>query len=266
MRRCASIFATLILGTALAAAQDFSVYPDLIVLAEKEGADLGCEPVPDARSLEVLSPVLPRGGHLTLVLVVRAKAGTGFAVDVGLNPKDRTLLRLFRFFPGTRYANSSFAQPLQEAPLPLRGRIGEGQRCAIFLLDVEAKRDVPMERVKVEPAAWLEGSDADTGWSRYPLEVRIGETRTERETGFEECDVPLETVARAAYLGAEKGCRPVQLSCKPTMESTVGSLLTRQLHSDFPIPADRPACSEIDAQEPLIPGLLKARAKAARGR
>ncbi len=266
MRNCATLLAICILGTAIAAAQDFSVYPDLIVLAEKEGADLGCEPVPDARGLEVLSPVLPRGGHLTLVLVVRAKPGTGFAVDVGLNPKERTPLRLFRFFPGMRYANSSFAQPLQEAPLPLRGRIGEGQRCAIFLLDVAANRDAPLERVKVEPAAWLEGANADTGWSRYPLEVRIGEARSDRETGLEECDAPLESVARAAYLGAEKGCRPVQLSCKATMEATVGSLLTRQLNSDFPIPADRPACSEIDAQEPLLPALLKARAKAARGR
>lgn len=266
MRRWAAIVGFIILGTAQAAAQDFSVYPDLIVLAEKEGADLGCEPSPDARGLEVLSPVLPRGGHLTLVLVVRGKPGAGFIVDVGLNPKERTPLRLFRFFPGARYASSFFAQPLQEAPMPLRGRIGEGQRCAVFLLDVGAHRDAPLERVKVEPAAWLEGNDSETGWSRYPLEVRIGEARSEREQGLEECEAPLEIVARGTYIAAEKGCRPAQLSCKPTMEATIGSLLTRQFQSDFPVVGDRPACTDSDGQESLIPALLKARAKASRGR
>lgn len=266
MRHWAAFLGILILGAAGAVAQDFSVYPDLIVLAEREGADLGCEPAPDVRNLEVLSPVLPRGGHLTLVLVVRAKAGSAFAVDVGLNPKERTPLRLFRYFPGMRYANSFFAQPLQEAQLPLRGRIGEGQRCAIFLLDVQARRDAPLERVKVEPAAWLEGADRETGWSRYPLEVRISEARGDREVGLEECEATLETVARAAYQAAEKGCKPAGLSCKGSIEATVGSVLTRQLHSDFPELQSAPACAAIEAGEALIPSLMKARAKAARGR
>ncbi len=270
MRRSAALSFAWILGTALAAAQDFSVYPDLIVLAEKEGADLGCEPSPDARSLEVLSPVLPRGGHLTLVMVVRAKAGSGFAIDVGLNPKDRTPLKLYRYFPGIRYANSFFAQPLEEAPLPLRGRIGEGQRCAIFLLDVQAKRDAPLDRVKVEPAVWLEGNVAGsadaTAWSRYPLEVRIAAERGSGDAVLEECESPLESVARAAYLGAERNCRPPALACKTTIDTTVGSLLTRQLRADFPTSPDWPACAAPDSPEPIIPALIKARAKAAKNR
>jgi hypothetical protein len=269
MRRWASWAAlsfAWILGTALAAAQDFSVYPDLIVLAEKDGADLGCEPSPEARSLEVLSPVLPRGGHLTLVLVVRAKSGSGFAIDVGLNPKDRTPLKLYRYFPGLRYANSFFAQPLEESPMPLRGRIGEGQRCAIFLLDVGANRDAPLERVKVEPAVWLEGAPDPSGWSRYPLEVRIAAERSPSDATLEECEAPLESVARSAYLGAERNCRPPALACKATIESTVGSLLARQFRADFPISPDWPACAAPESPEPLIPALIKARAKSARNR
>jgi hypothetical protein len=264
MRRCAVIPILTILGAWIAAAQDFSVYPDLVVLAEKEGGDLGCEPLPDARNLEVLSPLLPRGGHLTLVLVVRAKAGTGFAIDVGLNPKDRTPMRLYRYFPGLKYANSFYAQPLEEVTMPLRARVAEGQRCAIFLLDVSARRDAPLERVKVEPAAWL--GVPDQAWSRYPLEVRIAEARAEEDSALEECEATLASVARAAYQSREKSCRPPGIACRETIEATVGSLLTRQFRSDFPPSATGPACIESEDPGGLISALLKARASAAKSR
>ncbi len=233
------------------------MYSDLTILAEKEGGELGCEPVPEARGLEVLSPLLPLGGRMSLVVVVRARAGAGFVVDMGMNPGDRVQPRLYRYFPGLRFTSSFSTQPLEEVRLPFRGRVAEGQRCAVFLLELTTKEEAPAERVKVEPAAWIPKPGEPEFWNRYPLEVRLADMGPRPDANLEDCDAPLRSVALAAL----QACR---LECRQTDELTLGTFLTRQFRSDFAIPPSAPICSGPWDEADLLGRFAAARASNAR--
>jgi hypothetical protein len=260
MRYSALSFCLLALVNCPSQAQDLSVYSDLIVLAEREGADLGCEPAPEARRLEVLSPTLPAGGRISLVVVVRGQAGQPFSFDVGHNPQGLIRARAYRYFPGMRYASNFFGQPVEEIEMPFRGRVSEGQRCAIFMLDLSLPAGSVEQRVKIEPAAWIPLGTIEPRWTRYPMEVRITAQRgVQLETPLK-CEAPLRELAWSLYAGWRRGCLPPSVNCVATGELTIGSLLARQFYVDFP-PAAQTDCSALAPEADVFGAIVRARAQ-----
>ncbi len=144
------------------------MFSDLSILAQKQIEKVDCESLLATRGHEVLSPALERGDFLTLVIVVKHKAGAAFALDTGQYPAGALPLRSFRLFPGM-----DAPLELNRVPNPSRGRIGESQSCAIFVLDLEVPKQMPEGRLKLEPALWVSDTTAQSGWLRYPMEIRI---------------------------------------------------------------------------------------------
>ena len=158
---------TLILNTR-SSAQELFVFSDLALFAQKDLTRIDCDSLLAFKEFEVLSPALERGDFLTLLLVVKHLAGQPFVIETGQYPPGALSLRSFRLFPGT-------GNPLEltSVSTSLRGRIGEHQRCAVFILDAEVPKDMPEGRLKLEPALWVPGSASQNGWLRYPMEIRV---------------------------------------------------------------------------------------------
>lgn len=226
-----------------AQAQELSVYSDAIVLAEAEGADLNCEPAPQVRQIEVLSPQVQAGGQLTLLLVARAQAGTAFQLEVGTNPEQLLDVKLFRYFPGLRYGRTHFEQPLEPVEGRVRGRIAEGQRCAIFFLTAVATEAAAGQRVRLEPAVWFATGRETGGWMRYPLEVRVAGKATALPFGWQRCEAEIKDLAQTVVLALGVGCKRALPKCEGTRELSVGALLAGQLLGEMPELGGAPACA-----------------------
>lgn len=246
----------LLLLAARSSAQELLVHPDLAVLAEKEWLDLNCDPAPELRQFEVLSPALPAGGQLTMMLSVKARPGTPFVLDVGTNPSQLLAVRVFRYYPGFRYGKTQYDMPIEEVDVPLRGRISEGQACALFFLQTTVPPGTPEQRVKLEPAAWIAQDGAAPGWSRYPIEVRIVADPNARTGGFQRCEVNLPALASALVLSRTQSCRPVSLHCESTRDFSVGSLLAGQFLSEMAEAPESSGCQlqsrEIDLVRTIV--------------
>ena len=154
---------------ALARAQDIQLY------SEFQRFDPFGHVVPQDReynSREILSPAVPRNGHLTLHAVVTAPAGTNYFLYISANPADVLRIRLYRehFRPcGTTYCPDW----LTEQRVPSFGAIPEsltmfpGQTTRSYLLDIYVPPDVPPRRIRVEAAIKV-GT-----WLIAPMEVRV---------------------------------------------------------------------------------------------
>jgi len=149
-------------------AQELFVFSDLALFAQKDLSKIDCDSLLASKEYEVLSPALERGDFLTLLVVVKHLAGQAFVLETGQYPPRALSLRSFRLFPGT-----DTPLELTRVSNSLRGRIGENQRCAIFILDAEVPRNISEGRLKLEPALWVPGSVSQNGWLRYPMEIRV---------------------------------------------------------------------------------------------
>ena len=121
---------------------------------------------------EVLSPAVPRNGHLTVQVVVLAPPSTTYFLYVGANPPDALKVTIYRqhFVPcGTDYCPDW----LTEVKSPSFGALPESvhwlpnQTARSYIFDIYVPPDVPPRRVRIEALM-------KTGiWMVAPMEVRV---------------------------------------------------------------------------------------------
>ncbi len=184
----AAAFSAASLRVILCALLVFSLAPaasaqDIRLYSEFERFDPFGSPVAADRDLnprEILSPAMPRNGHLSLHVVITAPAGTNYLLYTGSNPPGILQVRLYRehfrrcgadgFCPDwlTPQNTPAFgAIPEYDSDLAPEVRATQTTRC--YLLDIWAPPDTPPRRVRVE-ALLKVGT-----WYVAPLEVRVVE-------------------------------------------------------------------------------------------
>jgi hypothetical protein len=151
--------------------------PEIRIYSEFQRFDPFGNPVASDREMvprEILSPAMPRNGHLSLQVVINGPAGTNYFLYAASNPPDILQLTLYRehFTPcGASYCPDW----LTEQSSPAFGAIPESihepdlssQTSRSYLLDIWARPDTPPRRVRVE-ALLKVGT-----WLVAPLEVRV---------------------------------------------------------------------------------------------
>jgi hypothetical protein len=131
----------------------------------------------DPEPREILSPAMPRNGHLSLHVVISGPAGTNYLLYTGTNPPGILRVTLYREY-FTPCGNDFCPDWITEQPSPTFGAIPEflhdlarpamdGQTTRCYLVDIWAPPDTPPRRVRVEVLL-----KAGT-WQVAPLEVRI---------------------------------------------------------------------------------------------
>jgi len=153
---------------------------EIRIFSEFERFDPFGNPVAPDRDMvprEILSPAMPRNGHLSVHVVITAPAGTNYFLYAGTNPPDILQVRIYReyFAPcGDGYCPDW----LTEQSSPSFGAIPElvhdfsrpamnNQTTRCYLFDIRAPAATPPRRVRVE-ALLKVGT-----WLVAPMEVRI---------------------------------------------------------------------------------------------
>jgi hypothetical protein len=193
----------MIVATCSCYAQEIHIY------SEFERFDPFGNPVASDRDLaprEILSPAVPRNGHLSLHVVITGPAGSNYLLYTGTNPPGILRVDLYREY-FTPCGDDFCPDWLVEQASPTFGAIPEfrhdlarpamdRQTTRCYLLDIWAPPDTPPRRVRVE--ALLK-----TGiWQVAPLEVRIlapilGSTAPDAELTRIEDVAPLEAPSSA---------------------------------------------------------------------
>lgn len=124
-----------------------------------------------AEPREILSPAVARGAFSSFHLVVEGNPGDSYTIHVAQNPEEAVKITAYR----QRYtkAGGDWAPDgLEPVTLPYDGRLANAlipdQTAQAFWIDMWVDRNATVERIKVEPQAYM-----GTGWIRYPMEVRI---------------------------------------------------------------------------------------------
>ena len=126
----------------------------------------------DLQPRELLSPAVPRNGHISVHVVVTAPAGTNYFVYVGSNPDAIVKLRLYREH-FVKCGDDYCPDWLTEQRLPSFGAMPESalenpdQNTRCYLLDIYVPPDVFPRRVRIE-ALLKVGT-----WLVAPMEVRV---------------------------------------------------------------------------------------------
>jgi hypothetical protein len=120
------------------------------------------------RPVEILSPAVIRGGHLTVRVVVTPAQGAEYSVHVGQNPPDTFPAKLYQ----EQYTQRG-GEWIPDGLLPLPGetvsaKTAEGQRTQSYLLDIAVPRELKPGRYRVEVQVYLDGS-----WRILPMELRV---------------------------------------------------------------------------------------------
>jgi hypothetical protein len=162
-------FVWLLLLAAQLSAQEINIY------SEFERFDPFGRPVAQDRDLqtrELLSPAVPRNGHLSVQVVVTAPPGTNYFLYAGQFPADLLEVKIYREH-FVRCGNEYCGEWLTEQRSPAFGAMPENarempdQNTRCYLLDIHVPAGVPPRRVRVE--ALLK-----TGvWMVAPLEIRV---------------------------------------------------------------------------------------------
>jgi hypothetical protein len=154
---------------------------DIRIYSEFERFDPFGNPVPQDRDMtprEILSPAMPRNGHLSVHVVITAPAGTNYFFYAGTNPPDILRVKNYREHFNRCGTDSFCPDWLTEQNSPSFGAIPElvrdtshpamnHQTTRCYLFDIEAPVDTPPRRVRVE-ALMKVGT-----WYVAPMEVRI---------------------------------------------------------------------------------------------
>lgn len=153
---------------------------EIRIFSEFERFDPFGNPVAPDRDMvprEILSPAMPRNGHLSVHVVVTAPAGTNYFLYAGTNPPDILRVRIYREY-FTPCGDSYCPDWLTEQSSPSFGAIPElvhdfsrpamnNQTTRCYLFDIQAPAATPPRRVRVE-ALLKVGT-----WLVAPMEVRI---------------------------------------------------------------------------------------------
>ncbi len=188
------------------------MFSDLALFAQKNLDKFDCDSALAFKEHEILSPALERGEFLTLLVVVRHLPGQPFVLQTGQYPPSALSVRSYRLFPGTD-------APLEMNLVPnyFSGRITEGKRCAIFVIDAEVPVDMPQGRLKFEPALWGAGGTGSNAWVRYPMEIRIMKKRTEPFQIDPDCAAAENSLKRLLMRNASRE----RMNCRDVDESKV---------------------------------------------
>lgn len=126
----------------------------------------------EAQPREILSPAVPRNGHLSVHVVVNAPPGTNYFIYDGQSPVDLVQVRIYRehyrrcgddYCPDylTEQKSGSFgAMPESVHEIP-----NQNTRC--YLLDIYVPPDIPPRRVRIEALLKI------GIWMVAPMEVRV---------------------------------------------------------------------------------------------
>lgn len=126
----------------------------------------------EPRPREILSPAVPRNGHLSVQVVITGPSGTNYFLYAGANPPDLVRMTVYReyFVPcGVDYCPDW----LTPQPSPSFGAIPESvrdmpdQNTRCYLLDIWVPPDVPPMRIRIE-ALMKVGI-----WAVAPMEIRV---------------------------------------------------------------------------------------------
>jgi hypothetical protein len=161
---------------------------------------------------EILSPAVPRNGHLTVQVVVTAPAATNYFLYVGANPPDTLKVTIYRqhFVPCGRDICPDW---LTEIPSPSFGAVPElggvpGQTSRSYIFDIWVPHDVPPRRVRIEGLI-------KTGiWNVAPMEVRVIEPTVPeslnlpRERNLAPITEPASATAHRQFLRYMNGLQP----------------------------------------------------------
>lgn len=227
-----AILAVLISGTG-SSAQELFVYPEAVALLEKDVKDLGCDLLPAAQGIELLSPGMARNSWLTVMLLVRGRGGQRFAIHTGENPEGTLRMEMYRYFPGQQMPGPLYGPRLERVGTDVEARIGEGQRCAIYFLDLFAAAGTAPGRVRVDPSIWTPREDGEKFWKKTPLEVRVLErTVAEPVREFQQCALPVQALLNRLMDGVANQCRPVLGNCSESPVDSLEGLLARNVLQD----------------------------------
>jgi hypothetical protein len=162
---------------------------------------------------EILSPAVPRNGHLSVHVVVTGPPNTNYFLYAAANPADLVDLTIYREYYrrcGTGYCPDYVI----ETPSPSFGAIPESTELAnettrCYLLDIHAHSDTPPRRVRVE--ALLKTAT----WEVAPLEVRIMEPtvpsdKMETHSEIAPLEAPAGSTARLQLLRFLAGETPTE--------------------------------------------------------
>jgi hypothetical protein len=189
VRRISTLLCAALSAVAAAQAQQIAL------VSEFERFDPFGKPVAADRDLiprEILSPAMPRNGHLSVRVLVSGPPNTNYLLYFTSNPPGILDLTMYResFAP----CGDSFCPDwLTKAESPSFGAIPESlfampeQNTRSYLLDIHAPVDTPPRRVRVEVLL-------KTGiWQVAPMEVRITAPIVPASTGIHRKDIaPLD--------------------------------------------------------------------------
>lgn len=121
----------------------------------------------------ILSPGVPRNGFTPIRIVVTLDKPDHYWLEIGQNPENAVKATLYKEnFVET--AGGWVPDTLQEVSNPYRGFPTDfrlpGQKVVTFWLDMQVAKDAPVDRIKVEPQAYVESIK---DWVVYPMEVRV---------------------------------------------------------------------------------------------
>jgi hypothetical protein len=140
-----------LLGGPAARAQPLQVYSEFARL-DRDGRVIAPE-----TPREILSPPLARNAYTSFQVVVQAGEHTMWRLHVGQNPENAVRVTIYR----------EIGLSLERGDLPVNG-----QGVQIFWMDLWVDRNAPVQRIKVEPALYIDGD-----WVTYPMEARIMDAR-----------------------------------------------------------------------------------------
>jgi hypothetical protein len=154
-----------LLGGGAARAQPLQVYSEFARL-DHDGRAIAPE-----TPREILSPALARNAYTSFQVVVQADEHTLWRLHVGQNPENAVRVTIYR----------EIGASLERGDLPVNG-----QGVQIFWMDLWVDRNAPVQRIKVEPALYIDGD-----WVTYPMEARIMEARVPDSANLQPlCSLP----------------------------------------------------------------------------
>jgi hypothetical protein len=169
--RTAALCLLVLAGAAAAHAQEVNIYSEFLRFNP-----YGEVIAPDRESSprEILSPAVPRNGHLVVHVVVTAPSGTNYFLYTGQNPSEILQINVYREY-FTKCGEDYCPEWLSPVNLPAFGAIPEsleqmpGQTTRCYLMDIYVPPDVPPRRVRVEALIKV------GYWLVAPMEVRVVE-------------------------------------------------------------------------------------------